>query len=146
MPYVYEKADNNGIPLPKMIYLPQSYTEEFNLNNREIRFLNTRFSEFEGFTCMECGGRVRFEGYFPRVGAAMVPKLTCASCERTSDGCQTYEGFHELYGGCPIDAARQEVRFDCGRWQNYKLISPRGPCPLDNKTLELWLWYPSANY
>ncbi|GEM_PF-267213 len=146
MPRVYEKTDRIGINLPKMIYLPKKYADEFNPENKEIRFCRINFSRFEGFTCMECGGKVRFEGYFLRIGATMVPKLVCTICGRTSDGCQTYEGFHRLYGGCPVDLARQKVRFDCGRWPNYRLISPKGTCPVDSKSLELWEWQPPTTY
>ncbi len=146
MPSIYEKTDRAGIVLPKMIYLPDNYLYEFNPGKREIQFLNTNFSQFEGFTCMECGGKVLFEGYFPRVGAAFVPKVTCTDCERTSDGCQTYEGFHKLYGKCPIDLANEGMRFDCGRWPNRILISPKGTCPVDNKSMELWFWKPPEKY
>jgi len=147
MPAVYEKSEKMGIVIPKMIYLPADYLDEFNPGNKEIQFLKTGFSEFEGFTCMECGSRVRFDGYFPRIGAAFVPKLTCEKCGRTSDGCQTYEGFHKLYNQCPVTLAKEKkIRFDCGRWRNHKAISPQGPCPVDGTTLEMWIWEPPSAY
>jgi len=147
IPPVYEKADRIKINIPKMLYIPKRYVDEFNPENKEIQFLRINFSEFEGFTCIECGGKVRFEGYFLRIGAAMVPKVVCEKCGRTSCGCQTYEGFHRLYNTCPIDIAKQQkVQLDCGRWPNYKLITPRGPCPVDNKTLEIWEWQPPTLY
>jgi len=146
LPPIYEKTDRWKINIPKMVYLPHNYTDEFNPDNKEIYFVKTNFSQWEGFTCMECGGKVRFDGYFLRIGAAMVPKFTCEGCGRTSDGCQTYEGFHKLYNSCPVDVARQKIRFDCGRWPNHKLISPRGPCSVDKKTLDIWDWEPPASY
>lgn len=146
MPGVYKQSEKIGIVIPKMIYLPRDYADELNPMNKEIQFLKTDFSDFEGFTCMECGGKVQFEGYFPKIGAAFVPKFSCPDCGRTSCGCQTYEGFHRLYSKCPVDLAREKTRFDCGRWKNRKQISPAGPCPVDNKTLELWLWEPPKEY
>jgi uncharacterized membrane protein required for colicin V production len=147
IPPIYEKTDRIGINIPKMVYIPKKYTDEFNPENKEIQFLRINFSQFEGFTCMECGDKVRFEGYFLRIGAAMVPKVVCEKCGRISCGCQTYEGFHKIYGVCPVEVAKQQkIRFDCGRWPNYKLITPRGPCPVDGNTLKLWEWIPPTLY
>ncbi len=139
IPPVYEKTDRIGVNIPKMVYLPNKYVDEFNPENKEIHFRRINFSDFEGFTCMECGGKVKFEGYFLHIGASMVPKVVCEKCGRISCGCQTYEGFHRIYGVCPVEVAEQEkIRFDCGRWPNYKIITPRGPCPIDGNTLKLW--------
>lgn len=146
IPAIYEKTDRMGINIPKMIYIPQKYADELRPDNTEIRFCRINFSKFEGFTCMECGGKVKFEGYFLRIGATMVPKFICEKCGRVSCGCQTYEGFHKIYKECPVDISREKVRFDCGRWPNYKLISPRGPCPVDKTTLYLWQWQPPTLY
>ncbi len=147
MPDIYQKTERAGITIPKMIFLPSDYLREFDPTNKEIQFLSTNFYTFEGFTCMECGGKVRFEGYFPRVGASFIPKFICTNCGRISDGCQTFEGFHKLYNKCPIDITREKkMRFDCGHWPNHRLISPKGTCPIDNKVLELWLWEPPQKY
>jgi len=146
LPAVYEKTDRMKINIPKMIYLPQKYADEFNPDNTEIRFWRINFSKLEGSTCMECGGKVKFDGYHLRIGATIVPKFTCEKCKRVSCGCQTYEGFHEIYKTCPVSIAKEKVRFDCGRWPNYKLISPRGPCTVDGTTLNLWLWKPPTMY
>lgn len=135
-----------GIVIPKMIYLPQNYPDEFKINNTEIRFWKINFTEFDGLTCMECGGSVKFEGYFLRIGATIVPKFICEKCGRTSCGCQTYEGFHKIYNACPIDLAKEKLRFDCGRWQNYKLITPKESCPVDGKKLNFWEWVPPTLY
>ena len=147
MPPVYEKLERAGIKAPKMIFLPTTYPDEFDYSKKEIQFLNTGFTSFRGYTCIECGGNVRFEGYFPRIGAAFVPKVVCEECHRTSDGCQTYEGLHKLYGKCPVDMARDEkTRFDCGRWPNRTLVSPKGTCPVDNKALDPWFWDSPQKY
>jgi len=146
LPAVYEKTDRMGINIPKMIYLPKHYPDELKSDNTEIRFCRINFAGFEGFTCMECGGEVKFDGYFLRIGATMVPRFTCEKCNRVSCGCQTYEGFHKIYGSCPIDLAKEKFRFDCGRWPNYKLITPRGTCPVDKKKLNFWEWNPPTGY
>ncbi|MCM8762098.1 MAG: CvpA family protein [Candidatus Omnitrophica bacterium] len=146
LPPIYEKTDPWKINIPKMVYIPAKYPNEFNSENKEIYFKKINFSQWAGFTCMECGGKVRFDGYFLRIGAAVVPKFTCEGCGRISDGCQTYEGFHKLYNTCPVEMARQKARFDCGRWPNHKLISPKGPCPVDGKSLDIWEWEPPTSY
>ncbi|HOL21391.1 MAG TPA: CvpA family protein [bacterium] len=146
LPPIYEKTDKWKIDIPKMLYMPASYAGEFQNGNKEIYFKKINFLQWDGFTCMECGGKVRFDGYFLRIGAAVIPRFTCESCGRTSDGCQTYEGFHRLYKSCPVDLAKQKVRFDCGRWPNHKLISPKGPCPVDGKSLDIWEWEPPTSY
>ncbi len=146
LPAIYEKTDRMGITIPKMIYLPHKYPDEFKADSTEIRFWKVNFARFEGFTCMECGGKVKFKGYFLRIGATMVPKFACEKCGRTSCGCQTYKGFHKIYQSCPIDLAKEKFRFDCGRWPNYKLITPRGPCPVDSKQLDFWEWEPPTTY
>ncbi|MCX8082470.1 MAG: CvpA family protein [bacterium] len=146
LPPIYEKTDKWKINLPKMIYLPSKYFDEFNSENKEIYFRKINFSQWNGITCMECGGKVKFDGYFLRIGAAIVPKFTCDVCGRISDGCQTYEGFHRLYRSCPVEIAKQKVRFDCGRWTNHKLISPKGQCPVDGNKLDIWEWEPPQSY
>lgn len=145
LPAVYAKTDRMGIGVPKMIYLPHNYQEEFRADSTEIRFWKINFTGFEGFTCMECGGKVKFEGYFLRIGATIVPKLKCEKCGRTSCGCQTYEGFHKIYNTCPVNTAKGKTRFDCGRWPNYKLITPK-TCPVDGNTLNFWEWKPPSAY
>ncbi|MDD3726453.1 MAG: CvpA family protein [Candidatus Ratteibacteria bacterium] len=146
LPPIYEKTDMLKINLPKVVYLPTQYPNEFQQANQELYFWKINFSQWEGFTCTKCGSKVKFDGYFLRIGAAIVPRFTCENCGRTSDGCQTYEGFHKLYKTCPVEIARQKLRFDCGRWPNYELISPRGPCPIDHKTLSIWEWEPPTRY
>ena len=147
IPKIYEHADKIGITIPKMLYIPHSYEEEFNPESKTIQFLRINFyRQYKKLTCIKCGGEVKFEGYFPKVGAAMIPKFVCTKCGRTSDGCQTYELFHLYYKQCPIDLARKGIRFDCPRFPNHEWITPKGPCPVDGKELELWKWEPPAKY
>ncbi|MCM8764718.1 MAG: hypothetical protein NC830_05115, partial [Candidatus Omnitrophica bacterium] len=104
------------------------------------------FTKFEGYTCINCGGKVKFEGYFSKYGAGIVPKFVCEKCGRVSDGCQTYEGYHKLYNACPVELARQGVKFDCGSWLNRTWITPTGPCPIDNNKLDIMLWREPIKY
>ncbi|HOC02095.1 MAG: Colicin V production protein [candidate division TA06 bacterium ADurb.Bin131] len=142
----YEKIERHNITLPKMIILPVAYKDEFGRNVRAAKFIKLNFTKFEGFTCMNCEGKVRFEGYFPKYGVGIVPKFVCEKCGRTSDGCQTYEGYHKLYNACPIELARSGLKFDCGNWPNHTWITPTGPCPLDNNSLDLMLWREPIRY
>jgi len=101
-----------------------------------------RFAGFEGATCLACGGKVRFDGFQPGMAGAIVPKYTCTSCGRTSCGCQTYEGFHFLYGKCPVSVAATGLFFECKRFPNREWIVPRGPCSVCDATLPPALWKP----
>ncbi len=142
----YERIERHNITLPKMIILPFAYKDEFGKSVRAAKFVKLNFTKFEGYTCINCGGKVKFVGYFPKYGVAIVPKFVCEKCGRTSDGCQTYEGYHKLYNACPVELARQGMRFDCGNWPNHTWITPTGPCPLDNNTLDMMLWREPVRY
>lgn len=142
----YEKIERHNITLPKMIILPVAYRDEFGKDVRKARFVKMNFTKFEGFTCMNCGGKVKFAGYFAKYGAGIVPKLVCEKCGRTSDGCQTYEGYHKLYKACPVELASKGAKFDCGTWPNRTWITPTGPCPVDGNKLELMLWREPIKY
>lgn len=142
----YEKIERHNITLPKMIVLPATYKDEFSKDIRTAKFGKLNFTKFEGYTCINCGGKVKFVGYFPKYGTGIVPKFVCEKCGRTSDGCQTYEGYHKLYNACPVELARQGMRFDCGNWPNRTWITPTGPCPIDNNSLDMFLWREPIRY
>lgn len=144
-PRIYTRSDKIGITLPKMLFIPKEYPDEFNPEKRRIVFQKINFSKIKG-TCIKCGGEVEFNGYFLMTGTAVILKFTCKNCGRTSDGCQVYEVFHLLYNKCPIDLAKQGTRFDCPRFPNREWITPKGPCPVDKKQLQLWEWQPPASY
>ncbi|HHY47126.1 MAG TPA: CvpA family protein [Firmicutes bacterium] len=99
-----------------------------------IRLRRIDFSSLDGAKCVACGGRVRFTGIV-RKGYANVPKFVCSRCGRTSDGCQTYQGFHLIYGECPVERAREGFRIDCKVWPNNRFVLPQGPCPVCGATL-----------
>ncbi len=141
----YEYIERHNFTLPKMVSLPTAYIGEFSQEVTKARLLKINFTKFEGFTCLNCGEKVEFEGYFV-INRGIVPKLVCEQCGRTSDGCQTYEGYHKLYNACPVELARKGMRFDCGRWPNRTWITPTGPCPIDNDKLEMLLWRAPIKY
>lgn len=94
-----------------------------------IGFRRVDFAALEGAKCIACGGKVKFEGFVQK-GFISAPKFVCSRCGRTSDGCQTYEGFHLIYGECPVEKSRQGYRLDCKVWPNGKFVTASGPCPV----------------
>ncbi|MCM8804111.1 MAG: CvpA family protein [Candidatus Omnitrophica bacterium] len=145
VPKIYEKSDKIGITLPKLIALPTKYEDEFNKTKIKISFLKVNFAKMKG-TCIKCGGEVEFRGYFLKTGISVIPKYTCKNCGRNSDGCQTFEIFHFLYKKCPVELAKNGVKFDCGNFQNRELIMPKIQCPVDKNQLYLWEWQPPITY
>ncbi|MCM8822017.1 MAG: CvpA family protein [Candidatus Omnitrophica bacterium] len=142
----YEQIERHNITLPKMIILPVAYRDEFGQDVIKARLIKMNFTKFEGYTCINCGGKVKFDGYSAKYGAGIVPKFVCEKCGRVSDGCQTYEGYHKLYNACPVELARQDVKFDCGTWSNRSWVTPTGPCPVDNNKLDIMLWREPIKY
>jgi hypothetical protein len=137
VPAIHGDLEAVGIPLPKLVMLPTNYREELAGKGMRqgLQFLQINFTRLDGSKCIKCEHRVHFLGYkFPR-GTLLSPKFQCPYCGRTSDGCQTFEGFHKIYGQCPVDIARQGVWFDCGVWTNGNFVLPHGKCPIDGKEL-----------
>jgi hypothetical protein len=137
VPAIHGDMEQIGLPLPKLVMLPTNYREELAGNGMRqgLQFLQINFTRLDGSKCIKCEHRVHFLGYkFPR-GTLLSPKFQCPNCGRTSDGCQTFQGFHKIYGKCPVDIARQGVWFDCGVWTNGNFVLPHGKCPIDGKEL-----------
>lgn len=117
------------------------------LNARAIRFEDEgraeqtalveriNYSRLSGSTCIECRAAVHLDGYFRRIGVSVSPKFTCPACGRRSDGCQTFEGFHKMYGRCPVDVAKALGPIDCGVWPNDRPVYPKGVCPICGKSI-----------
>jgi len=133
VPRLHESMESIGLPLPKLVQLPSDYREEISGMRQGLQFLRINFSRLDGATCIHCRTPVRFLGYQFVHGTLMTPKFQCPKCGRTSDGCQTFEGFHTIYGRCPVDVAREGVEFDCGVWTNGWYTVPHGPCPVCGK-------------
>jgi len=131
-PAFYYAADRLNIDLPV-------------LNTRAIRFEDEglaaqatlveriNYSRLDGATCINCRAPVRFTGYRRRFDISVSPRFVCPNCGRTSDGCQTFEGFHRMYGHCPVDVAAELGPIDCGVWANGFAVYPEGECPVDGK-------------
>ncbi|MCS7180612.1 MAG: hypothetical protein NZ891_04595, partial [bacterium] len=145
VPKIYEKSDRIKITLPKLIALPNNYLDEFQKEKLKITFKRANFASIEG-TCINCGEKVKFSGYFIKEGTAVIPRFKCNSCGRTSDGCQTFEIFHFLYNECPVELAKKGIRFDCGNFPNHEFIMPKIQCPVDKKQLQIWEWQPPLKY
>lgn len=126
-PWVYYAADQLNLDLPMLNLSPVRFEDEGTpARPRLVQRVN--YSRLDGSTCIACGGRVRFAGYQRRFGFSVSPLFVCEECERTSDGCQTFEGFHLMYGRCPRRVAGKQGAIDCGVWPNGIGVVPRGPC------------------
>jgi len=134
-------------PLP--YYIADAVNLDFPmLNARAIRFEDEgkaeqaalveriNYSRLHGATCIECGAKVHFDGYFRRIGVSVSPRFTCPVCGRTSDGCQTFEGFHRMYGHCPVEVAESLGPIDCGVWPNDRPVYPKGVCPVCGRSFQ----------
>ena len=133
VPRLHENLESIGLPLPKLVQLPRTYQEELSGMRQGLQFLRINFSRLDGAMCIHCRQPTRFLGYQFVRGTLMTPKYQCPECGRTSDGCQTFEGFHTIYNQCPVDVAREGVEFDCGVWTNGWYTVPHGPCPVCGK-------------
>jgi uncharacterized membrane protein required for colicin V production len=130
VPRLHENLESVGIPLPKLVQLPTDYRDEAAGLNQGRQFLRINFTRLDGAKCIHCGSPVAFEGYQFSHGTLMSPRFRCPNCGRTSDGCQTFEGFHAIYGACPTTLAQDGVQFDCGVWTNGWWTVPHGVCPV----------------
>jgi len=135
LPGVYYAADAVNLELPQ-------------LNRRAVRFEDEgkpeqavfarriNYLRLSGSMCIECRTPVRFLGYRLRNGLSVSPEFECPNCGRTSDGCQTFEGFHTMYHRCPIEVAHGAIAIDCGVWPNNRPIQPRGKCPVCGRNVK----------
>jgi hypothetical protein len=133
VPEMHVGMESLGLPLPKLVQLPTDYRDELQGINQGLQFLRLNASSLDGAMCIHCRSRVEFEGYHFSRGTLMSPRYRCPQCGRTSDGCQTFEGFHTIYGGCPVPLAEEGLKFDCGVWTNGWWTVPHGPCPVCGK-------------
>jgi uncharacterized membrane protein required for colicin V production len=130
VPRLHESLESIGIPLPKLVQLPTDYRDELRGMNQGQQFIRINFTRLDGAMCINCRTPTVFEGYKFSRGTLMSPKFRCPKCGRTSDGCQTFQGFHAIYGACPSDLAKEGLQFDCGVWTNGWWVVPHGKCPV----------------
>lgn len=130
VPRLHETMERAGLPLPKLVALPVDYRDEVSGVRQGLQFMRINSAQLDGATCLHCRTPVRFEGYQFSRGTLMSPRFKCPNCGRTSDGCQTFQGFHTIYGICPTELAKEGVQFDCGVWTNGWYTVPHGRCPV----------------
>lgn len=99
-----------------------------------LQLRRARVADLDGATCLSCRGKVRFEGFFAH-GLLYVPRVTCTRCGRTSDGCQTFEGYHQIYGRCALEKAEEGTALDCQSWPNNRPVMVKGACPVCGKRI-----------
>lgn len=135
LPALNLMADQTGLDLPQLARHPSRYEDEGGPApgvpvTGELA-PRVRFSQLDGATCIVCRGWVEFLGYYLLPGGRVSPKFVCDNCGRTSDGCQTFEAFHAMYGVCPVEVATEDqAALDCGVWPNEKAVLPNGVCPV----------------
>lgn len=132
LPRFYTWSERRGFALPKMTLMPRDYREEMGSSApTQLRFRRLNFARLDGSTCIKCRGEMRFLGYLRREKWGPIsPKFQCSRCGRTTDGCQSFEGFHRMYGRCPVEVADEGYLLDCGVWTNGEGVTPRGACPV----------------
>lgn len=139
-PYIIENtelimrtlSDLLPMEIPQLAIHPEDLAGYFNnaaLIENEIHYHDIDFAALEGTACFVCDGPVEYLGFLNNDKGSYSPKFICTECGRTSDGCQTYEGYHQMYNQCPVELGNQGYRFDCGIWTNFGYHRPTGPCP-----------------
>ena len=119
------------VDLPSLTIYPEDLAGYFNdtaAAGYSSYHQNIDFATLDGTACFVCGGPVEFMGLLNNDMGSYSPKFTCTECGRTSDGCQTYEGYHQMYEICPVELGNRGYRFDCGVWTNHSYHRPAGPC------------------
>ncbi|HHT48050.1 MAG TPA: CvpA family protein [Firmicutes bacterium] len=94
-----------------------------------LQFRKLRYEDLDGSTCIACGGEVRYLGP-AKQGLFYFPLFQCSVCERRSDGCQTFEGFHLYYGRCPWEARTFPDGTKCEIWSDQPPVYPARICPV----------------
>ena len=121
-------AADLSLDLPMLKIHPEELGAYFSSVSTNSDYQHVNFRLLDESTCFVCGGEVDFLGYLDNGNGSVSPKFICTSCGRTSDGCQTYEGYHVMYEKCPVALGNQGYRFDCGVWSNNSYHRPGGPC------------------
>lgn len=137
VPKLYERFERLGFDLPKLIRLPRDYQDpRSEIEKTHLQFRRLNFTRLDGATCIKCRGKMKFLGYLRRGTGPLSPKFQCTHCGRTTDGCQSFEGFHLMYHKCPIQIANEGYELDCGVWSNGDPVIPRGPCPICGSSVQ----------
>lgn len=124
-----EISDIFSLRLPILTAHPENISLLNPLNGLSEHY-GVNFKGLDGAECFVCNGNVEYLGYFENGKGSNSPKFICTDCGRTSDGCQTYEGYHQMYHQCPVELGNIGYRLDCGIWTNHSYHRPLGPCPV----------------
>lgn len=113
-------VQNHSLPanLPRLVVSPEG------LQVRKIAPGN-----LDGATCIACGTKVDYRGMI-RKGLTMHPQTYCPKCQRISDGCLTFEGYHATHGVCPYERLGAVGLTDCKTWPNPEPTTVNGKCPV----------------
>ena len=137
VPAIHYEADVLNLRMPSMGSTALKFDQEGNpVFQRNTLKERVNFLRLDNSTCIECNAKVNFKGYKRKFGLLVSPLFVCPKCGRTSDGCQTFEGFHKIYGQCPVEIVKKIGPIDCGVWTNNRPVYPKGKCPVCGKTLE----------
>ena len=123
-------SDILPVDLPELAHYPEELSSYFSSLSSYAAHDRIDFAALDGSICFVCESPVQFLGYLDNNKGSLSPKFTCSGCERTSDGCQTYEGYHEMYSQCPVELGNLGYRLNCGIWTNSSYHRPTGPCPV----------------
>jgi membrane protein required for colicin V production len=123
-------TDYLNLDLPQLTIYTEDMGAYFSAISIDADFHQIDFRTLDNATCFVCGDKVEYLGILDNGKGSVSPKFVCTACGRTSDGCQTYEGYHVMYEKCPVALGNQGYRFDCGIWTNNSYHRPVGPCPV----------------
>jgi len=123
-----EVSAHLSLEIPRLAIHPEELAEHINDIDIYSDHSGVNYAGLNGAACFVCYEPVEFLGYLDNRLGSVSPKFVCTECERTSDGCQTYEGYHLMYEDCPVILGNRGYRFDCGIWTNYSYHRPLGPC------------------
>lgn len=136
----YQKIENQFVgKIPRLIKYPEEVFPKERYKEVIAGTSEEEWKALDGVNCFACGGKVKYMGIKKHIvngQEVLSPYYVCQNCARHSDSCQTYEGYHKLYGECPAVLARQGYRFDCGMWPNGNFVKPIGRCPVCGEVAE----------
>lgn len=128
-PAINHAADLFDVNVPQLSRRPARFEDEAE-GGEWVFGDRINYLKLDGSTCIECRSPVEFKGYRRTCGVLVSPLFVCPKCGRTSDGCQTFEAFHRMYGHCPYEVTEGGSTIDCGVWPNDRPVVPVGPCPV----------------
>ena len=101
------------------------------ITSQGVQLKRINFADLDGAMCISCRHKVKYDG-FRRKGLISYPHFTCTNpkCGLASDCCLTFQGYHRIYGQCPLRKADRGEIIGCAVWPNPAIVTPKGPCPV----------------